>query len=902
MSVRKMLLTALAVLVCQFSSSQNNFTHTVTVEEVLSTIGLNPDSLTNVDFYCGTTTARVIEGIMAPSNIRNLLLSNREKIVIFVDEEPQKGWEHNCSYYYAPKQIFMTNDIPYFKVSSKSPKGEYELSPYRIHSNHRRVTADVPKAYINDSQANEAAHTYAIILSGGANKMMNYVRYWNDCSFIYQTLTRRFGVSKDHISILMSDGTDPTEDMNTYEGYISSPLDLDGDDVADIQYAATKESLTSELNRLSNVMTTQDRLFIYVIDHGGTDDNNGTSYICLWNNQKIYDYELAALLNNFNVSSMNIVLGQCFSGGFIDNLQGNNKVITTACTASQSSWACSNLLYDEFVYHWTSAVNESDAYGNYATSDADNNGFVTMSEAYNYAVVHDIKNETPQFSSQNTLLGQQLALNATPFSYHLMIKDNPEDDGTEPNTTTEDFWSSCDMWVRNQPDGILHQEHECIDIDNDSIYIYVKIRNNGEKPYVNGNMYLHIYWAPASLGLTKTLWEGHNELGGCLEPKKIKDVTILPDGSFIYQYAWALPDSYIDYIDETGDEMHMCLLAAVHSKSTQMLPLPLIPGTDVVDVLSSNWIAQRNVIFYQNGNYASNELPLFVRNVTNEASRYSIELIPVDENPEDLSHLEVSVRLSNLLYSAWQDGGYEATNAVAYPSMPQRFYMMGANSSLGNMQIPANLSAKIYCSCNLLATENITEETVYKYNLIQRDKVTGTIVGGERIEIKVTPRLALVPSIHNFVMDNEVILEATNICEPAKYEWFDKNGKTVGIGERIAVVPTSSNKDYTLRVESEIDGAVSYAVTSIEPATMGFERISPIPFRSHINIKLMSPADNNTEITLTSVTGKGLQESFPVKNGERELTIYTSQHAKGNYLLSLIRNGAIIETKQIIHE
>jgi len=40
----------------------------------------------------------------------------------------------------------------------------------------------------------------------------------------------------------------------------------------------------------------------------------------------MYDYELASLLNNFNVASMNIVLGQCFSGGFIDNLSASNRV------------------------------------------------------------------------------------------------------------------------------------------------------------------------------------------------------------------------------------------------------------------------------------------------------------------------------------------------------------------------------------------------------------------------------------------------------------------------------------------------------------------------------------------------------------------------------------------------
>lgn len=62
--------------------------------------------------------------------------------------------------------------------------------------------------------------------------MSNYERYWNDCSFIYQTLVNKYGVPKENIFPLMSDGDNPNEDMRlTTGGFASQSLDLDNDGV-----------------------------------------------------------------------------------------------------------------------------------------------------------------------------------------------------------------------------------------------------------------------------------------------------------------------------------------------------------------------------------------------------------------------------------------------------------------------------------------------------------------------------------------------------------------------------------------------------------------------------------------------------------------------------------------------
>ena len=102
---------------------------------------------------------------------------------------------------------------------------------------------------------------------------------------------------------------------------------------------------------------------------------------------------------------------QCYSGGFIDNLQGNNRVIATACNCSETSSAMPpDYNYDEFVYYWTSAVAGETPDGTPVDADVNHDNFVSMSEAFNYASAHDTRPETPQYSSTPSDLGNYLSL------------------------------------------------------------------------------------------------------------------------------------------------------------------------------------------------------------------------------------------------------------------------------------------------------------------------------------------------------------------------------------------------------------------------------------------------------------------------------------------------------------
>ena len=259
------------------------------------------------------------------------------------------------------------------------------------------------------AQSIEPARLYAVIVNGGRNKLTNHERYWNDCAFLYRTLRHTYHIPQRNVTVLMSDGGAKEDDMIRADGwgFRSSPTDLDGDGQPDVDNPAKREILVSVLYDLSKKLTTDDHLFLFIVDHGGSTDHQSDSFIWLWNDEKMEDYALALLLRLFNVASMNILMGQCYSGGFMEELAREGRVMSTSCCGNEQSWASPNHKYDEFVYHWICAINGADETGHPVNADADNNGEVSMAEAFEYARSHDRANETPQYASWPEQLGEQ---------------------------------------------------------------------------------------------------------------------------------------------------------------------------------------------------------------------------------------------------------------------------------------------------------------------------------------------------------------------------------------------------------------------------------------------------------------------------------------------------------------
>jgi len=289
--------------------------------------------------------------------------------------------------------------------------------------------ASLPAMIADGDARAPSGETYAVIVSGGRSKMFNHERYWNDCAFLYRTLRQDFNVPKDHITLLIADGDNPAADMlrDGAMGFASSPTDLDGDGQPDLTLAATRQNLDAAFRRLSTTLTVNDHLFIFITDHGEKSPSSPTpnpspegrgavtmeaspsegglvgACLWLWGEEQLSPDELAAMVGQCHPATMNILLGQCYAGAFVAELDKLNslqgRIITAACAANQLSWSCKERPYDEFVYHWTCAIAQHDEQGRPVNSDRDGNGLVSMQEAFDYACQHDRRPETPSITS-----------------------------------------------------------------------------------------------------------------------------------------------------------------------------------------------------------------------------------------------------------------------------------------------------------------------------------------------------------------------------------------------------------------------------------------------------------------------------------------------------------------------
>jgi hypothetical protein len=389
---------------------------------------------------------------------------------LFVDRVPMANWEHPCWYIFVdarsgelsrydamvpPAQLTELVEITHGRDNPLPGEAE-RVRAWLDAGIRERKRVEASRHGSGGPSAGETGAApagdggtrglaYALIISGGADAGNNHIRYWNDCSFIYTTLVNYYGYPDENIYVCISDGLNPAPDRSNGT---NSPPDLDGDGDDDIQYPATMQYISQVFAELATILTPHDQLFIFTTDHGGQ-ESGWDCYLNLWNWEEMRDDQLAAFIDALPCETVLCCFEQCFSGGMIDDLEGEGRVIATAARWDEYSWAMSGLVYDEFVYDWISAVNWEDPYGASVDADTNNDDMVSMEEAFIYARDHDVASEHPQYSSTPLELGQTASLMGAFEGVYLQVDDILIDDDNngasqgngngviEPNETIE---------------------------------------------------------------------------------------------------------------------------------------------------------------------------------------------------------------------------------------------------------------------------------------------------------------------------------------------------------------------------------------------------------------------------------------------------------------------------------
>ena len=327
--------------------------------------------------------------------------------IIYIDPYPRANLFHPVHYIFLSenKEEFIVKDAisppinfdDYQRIETAIGELLYSLQNRRAPISEEKI----PMTSSRDSR-------WAVLMNGGYGAGSNHVRYWNDLSNIYIALVEVYGYPDENIIVLCSDGLDPAPDQSN--GQNSDP-DLDGDGDDDIMYSCVLSNVDMVFEELADNLTGGSELFIFHTDHGSSNGGWNTLFN-LWNMEELTDAHFATLLDALPDCEIVCTFEPCYSGGFLDDVvvPPGPRVASSACRHDELSWAMSNLLYDEYVFHWTAAVKGEDAFGEPVDADYNEDGMITMDEAFEYAEAHDVQPEEPQYGDYPEGIGETISL------------------------------------------------------------------------------------------------------------------------------------------------------------------------------------------------------------------------------------------------------------------------------------------------------------------------------------------------------------------------------------------------------------------------------------------------------------------------------------------------------------
>lgn len=838
-----------------------------------------------------------------------ITMAESDSYLFFVDEVPYGNWAHSCKYILVNSSNGSITNIsadmhPNLEDYTIIKETSIDYNSVIMSPNFSKYPQESKACDNNESQ-------YAVIIGGGSYVGNNYARYWNDCSFIYNTLIHTYGYKKSNVYVLMSDGQNPGADLLNGNNTISSPLDLDGDNIADIGYATTKQNISNVFNELSTKMNAGDNLFIYTIGHGNYDIERG-SFLALWDSVKFFANDLLTEINKINSQCIvNVVMGQCNAGGFSNWLNNRaNTVSSVATTQDGLSWPDWSGDFDLFVYLFTSAINGRDHHGNIVDADTNNDGEISMYEAYIYSKGHDYR-ESPEQKSNPSKLKEVLTM-CNKKGVDLVIKDGPEDSGKEPNTVSEYLYQSSDIYVSLSDNDYVDGEHQN-PISGQTAHVYVKVKNNGYATYKpeNNEGKLSLYWAKAGIGLSwPEPWQGGElnglELGGLIGTKNVIDTQLPSYIGFnagteqIYRFEWDVPNIE-DYAD-LPENWHFCLLAVLDSEIDPLTDQDCI-GDLTRFVKNNNNVAWKNITIIDEESI-NNPAYVSMTNWTGKNFRGEIIFeVPKDETSPLLSDVaEIVVTFNEKIYQTIVDNWNLTYGLEISKDRDNSFIIAKDSASISGLLFEQEELNLLGLSVEFFIDKE-TDKNDYKYNITLRNLENNTVVGGEQYVIhKPELRQEIVANAgeDQIVTLGEIAtLSAQTTGTDVSYKWIDSYNDTT-INSQIAEVSPTITQQYKLKVKTD-NGYIGYDSLNVVVKKNIINNITPQPATDFAVINYQIMQANNAYIEITNGFGTVL-ENFQINTELNQYSFDCSSLPSGIYTVILYCDGYRQDAKNLIIE
>lgn len=807
----------------------------------------------------------------------------------FVDIEPQANWDHKCKYIYIKHGEEAETDGTVYVVDSKRPPLGIKMDAYKLSSNNSQQQVKMKRAaskialQANTQAENEfAQNTYAVIISGGANPEENYLRYWNDCAFIYSTLTETYGVPKSNIEVAMAAGKTGEANQNYSTSYSPelkpTDCDLDGDGIDDIEYAANTQSLEAIFSGLKQKLTDKDHLFVFVTDHGGKNEMNDSSFIYLWNNYQLYPRKFAGYLDGIDAGYITVVLGQCFAGGFVDDLKADNRIIMTACGADESSYAMEKIPFDEFLYHFTSALYGSDPYGN-KKGDADVKDR-TMKYAFDFAKKSDWHfyskyangKETPSLTLLENTTAEELSFGSIPNTVELYI-------GAFPYEENVNFWDNDNIWARYQNDAAWNETSQS-EKGRLAKYGALRVSNRGVKPYQGSGKKASMYWAKPYVNVPISNWRATGKNYECFDSHEIKETIAPRETKTVYMNANSEAEK--NFIDRLFYNSYT-YFADINSMNQSMFGRP--SNTPYVDFTS----AQKKSLACKNCVSVGNKSMICAPSGN---TTYRLEITEDAGNPKSIFDVaELSLQYTNITLNC--DNGVVLSDNIIADKNNSKILNITGNSEIDN--IPSTLNC-YSVEAAIKANSATTEKAQYKIHTILYDNSTNKCLGGMTYEMTCKRRPAITVELNSITEDGVAYLSAENPSENVSYEWYDASGAIIGNASKIS----RSSNCARLRLKAVSDGAI--ADFDCSSAKLSEESFSIDKTQGGYSISFKEPVGEKTTVRIASVGSMNVAKTYYIAKGEQQTDIpveNASHDGNTYYSISVYQKNVCIGNKKV---
>jgi hypothetical protein len=289
------------------------------------------------------------------------------------------------------KKIIFTSFILFLFLNTSIYSAETNFFDVNSKEGHVAIT--------NDNS--DYTTRYALIVLGRSKpeEENDYSSHTKHLQSVYDTLTEYYGFEDDNIEILFR-----KQDLET-----DNPDFIDFVLGRDQTYDSTEDVLIQRLDSFKTKVNSDDLFVFCAIAHGGygfiNDEYKKHSYFNCFSGT-VQDNELQNYMSGMK-GFKTFFIHSCYSGGFIEYLSSNNRIVMTACTNETKT------------YTWIGDLCEGlKGHADHSTPDGggNNNGLVDMDEAFRYPY------------DRNNLLDDNQD----------KIGHNWEDDGYQPGTSGQD--------------------------------------------------------------------------------------------------------------------------------------------------------------------------------------------------------------------------------------------------------------------------------------------------------------------------------------------------------------------------------------------------------------------------------------------------------------------------------